>query len=45
MPFKSKAQARYLYAMHPDVAAEFEKATPKKKRAKLPEKAKKPKKK
>jgi len=23
MPFKSKAQARYLYATHPEVAREF----------------------
>jgi hypothetical protein len=39
MPFKSKAQRRYLYAKEPEVAREFEKATPK--NAKLPEKKKK----
>lgn len=35
MPFKSKAQRRYLYAKDPEVAKEFEKETPKK--GKLPE--------
>ena len=35
MPFKSQAQRGFLYANHPEVAAEFEKATPK--GAKLPE--------
>lgn len=39
MPFKSKAQRRYLYMKHPEVAKEFEKETPKD--AKLPEKKKK----
>ncbi len=34
MPFKSKAQRGYLYAVHPSVAKEFEKHTPK--NAKLP---------
>lgn len=29
MPFKSEAQRRYLYAMHPDIAKKFEKETPK----------------
>lgn len=28
MPFKSKAQARYLFAKHPKVAAEFAAKTP-----------------
>lgn len=27
MPFKSKAQARFLYAKHPEVAKEFESHT------------------
>lgn len=35
MLMKSKAQRRYLHATHPDVAAKFEKETPKGK--KLPE--------
>lgn len=43
MPLKSKAQARYLWATNPDLAKEYERATSKKKRAKLPEKAKQPK--
>lgn len=30
MPFKSKAQQRYLYANKPDLAKEFQKGTPKK---------------
>lgn len=38
MPFKSKAQRRYLYANEPEVAKEFEAHTPKGK--KLPEKVK-----
>ena len=29
MPFKSKAQQRYLYAKHPKVAAKFARETPK----------------
>jgi len=29
MPFKSQAQRRYMYAKHPEIAAEFEAATPK----------------
>lgn len=39
MPFKSKAQRRYLHSKEPEVAAKFEKHTPKK--AKLPEHVKK----
>lgn len=35
MPFKSKAQERYLYANKPELAKEFAAKTPKK--AKLPE--------
>ena len=35
MPFKSQAQRGYLYAHHPAVAKEFQKATPK--GTKLPE--------
>ena len=27
MPFQSKAQARYMYAVHPEIAKEFEKKT------------------
>lgn len=27
MPFKSKAQQRYMYAKHPKIAKEFAKAT------------------
>lgn len=37
MPFQSKAQARYLYAQHPEIAARWEKHTPKKKQRGLPE--------
>ena len=37
MPFKSKAQQRYLFARHPEVAEEFAEHTPKKKYKKLPE--------
>jgi len=40
MPFKSKAQRRYLYLKHPKVAKEFEAETPK--GSKLPEKKKSP---
>lgn len=36
MPFKSKAQMRFLYAKHPEVAKEFAEKTPSIK--KLPEK-------
>lgn len=39
MPFKSKAQRRYLYAVKPDIAEEFERKT--KKIKKLPEKKRK----
>lgn len=38
MPFKSKAQERYLYANNPGVAREFAAHTPK--GAKLPDRAK-----
>ena len=41
MPLKSKAQERYLWATNPDLAKEYEGATPRKVREKLPEKAKK----
>jgi hypothetical protein len=40
MPFKSQAQRKFLYATNPEIAKEFEKATPKGK--KLPPKVKKP---
>jgi hypothetical protein len=43
MPFKSKAQARYLFAKEPEVAREFADKTKSIKR--LPEKVKKKKKK
>lgn len=36
MPFESQAQRRFMYAKHPELAAEFEAATPK--GEKLPEK-------
>lgn len=39
MPFKSKAQARYLFAREPEVAKRWSKETPSMKS--LPEKAKK----
>ncbi len=35
MPFVSKAQRKYMYAKHPELAKEFEAATPKGK--KLPQ--------
>ena len=38
MPFKSKAQARFMYSQKPELAEEFEKETPSIKR--LPEKVK-----
>lgn len=38
MPFKSKAQRKYLYANEPEVAKEFESKTPK--NSKLPNKVK-----
>jgi len=28
MPFKSKAQAKYMFAKHPEIAKEFADATP-----------------
>lgn len=37
MPFKSKAQQRYLYAKHPEVAKEFAKHTSTRQFKKLPE--------
>lgn len=40
MPFKSKAQRRYMYSQHPKIAKRWEKKTKKK----LPEKVKKKKK-
>lgn len=39
MPFKSKAQAKYMFAKHPKIAKEFASATPSIK--KLPEHVKK----
>ncbi len=36
MPFKSKAQRRFMYATHPKIAARWSKETPKK--TKLPNK-------
>jgi hypothetical protein len=39
MPFRSKAQRRYLHANHPELAKEFESKTPR--GTKLPEKVKK----
>lgn len=42
MPFKSKAQEKYMFANHPKMAKEFADATPDIK--KLPEKVKKKKK-
>lgn len=41
MPFKSKAQQRYLYAREPEVAEEFAEHTPKSTYKKLPEHVKK----
>jgi len=41
MPFKSKAQMKYLYAKEPEVAKEFANKTSKKTLKKLPEKVKK----
>jgi hypothetical protein len=37
MPFKSRAQQKYLFAKHPDVAEEFAEHTPKSAFKKLPE--------
>ncbi len=42
MPFKSQAQRKFMYAKHPELAKEFEAATPKGK--KLPRKVRKAKK-
>jgi hypothetical protein len=42
MPFASKAQARYMFSQHPDIAQEFAAATPSIKA--LPNRVKKPKK-
>ena len=42
MPFKSQAQRRFMYAKHPEMAAEWESHTPK--GAKLPQHVKKRKK-
>lgn len=39
MPFKSKAQRKFMYSQKPELAKEFEEHTPKGK--KLPEKVKK----
>lgn len=41
MPFKSKAQQRYLYANEPKVAKRYASETPKGSYGKLPEKVKK----
>lgn len=45
MPFKSKAQQKYLFAKEPAVAKKFAEETPKKAYKKLPKKVKKGKKK
>lgn len=37
MPFKSRAQQKFLFAKHPDVAEEFADHTPKSAYKKLPE--------
>jgi hypothetical protein len=42
MPFKSKAQMRYLYANHPAVAKEFSRHTSKAQMKRLPAKKKAP---
>jgi hypothetical protein len=41
MPFKSKAQEKWMWANKPDMAKKWEKDTPPKKRARLPEKVRK----
>lgn len=41
MPFESKAQVRYLFANHPDVAKKFAAATPPSSYPNLPEHVKK----
>ena len=40
MPFKSKAQAAYLYSQKPEIAKEFAEHTPKSAYKKMPEKVK-----
>ncbi len=40
MPFKSKAQERFLYSQKPEVAKEFQAKTSKTAQKKLPEKVK-----
>lgn len=40
MPFKSKAQRRFLYAVHPKIAKRFKKHTTKAQERALPEKKK-----
>lgn len=40
MPFRSQAQRRFMYSQKPELAKEFESATPK--NAKLPQYVKKP---
>jgi hypothetical protein len=37
VPFKSKAQERFMYAKHPAIAKEFSEHTPSKEQARLPE--------
>lgn len=44
MPFKSKAQQKFLFAKKPEIAEEFAEKTPKSAYKKLPEHAKKKKK-
>ncbi len=41
MPFKSKAQAKYLFAKEPEVAKEFAEHTSKQEFSRLPDHAKK----
>jgi hypothetical protein len=41
MPFKSKAQAAYLYSQKPEIAKEFAEHTPKSAYKKMPEHVKK----
>lgn len=45
MPFRSKAQQRYLYAREPKVAKKFSEETPSSAYSKLPERARRKKKK
>lgn len=37
MPFKSKAQQKFLFSQHPEIAEEFSEHTPKSAYKKLPE--------